>query len=101
MGRTATQVLLARMSSVEVHGLRVHYQDFGPADAASGIVLVHGLGSSSHIWDFVAAHPDRAAGLVLVDGGTGSPGERWSWAETESRLRPPDLDGMLWSDLHQ
>jgi pimeloyl-ACP methyl ester carboxylesterase len=156
------------VGSVEVHGLRLHYQDFGTAGASSGIVLVHGLGSSSHIWDFVApilaerslcvlaidqrghaesdqpdtgydfasvvedlagfvdavglsqpsvfvghswgasvvlhfavTHPDRTAGLVLVDGGTGSPGERWSWAETETRLRPPDLDGMLWSDLQQ
>jgi len=156
------------MASVEVHGLQVHYQDFGPANAASGIVLVHGLGSSSHIWDFVApilaerslrvlaldqrghgesdqpdtgydflsvvedlagfvdavslsetsvlvghswgasvalhfavTHADRTAGLVLVDGGTGSPGERWSWAETETRLYPPDIDGMLWSDLLQ
>jgi pimeloyl-ACP methyl ester carboxylesterase len=156
------------VASVEVHGLQLHYQDFGTADAPSGIVLVHGLGSSSHIWDFVApilaerslrvvaldqrghgesdqpdagydfatvvedlagfvdavglsepsvfvghswgasvvlhfavAQPDRTAGLVLVDGGTGSPGERWSWAETETRLRPPDIDGMQWSELLQ
>jgi pimeloyl-ACP methyl ester carboxylesterase len=156
------------VASVELHGLELHYQDFGTADAPAGIVLVHGLGSSSHIWDFVApiladrslrvvaldqrghgqsdqpdtgyefasvvedlagfvdavglsgpsvfvghswgapvvlhfavAHPDRTAGLVLVDGGTGSPGERWSWAEAESRLRPPDIDGMQWSDLLQ
>jgi pimeloyl-ACP methyl ester carboxylesterase len=156
------------LASVEVHGLQLHYQDFGTAGAPSGIVLVHGLGSSSHIWDFVAPilaerslrvlaldqrghgesdqpdagyefasvvedlagfvdavgllapsvyvghswgasvvlhfavrHPDRTAGLVLVDGGTGSPGERWSWDEAESRLRPPDVDGMQWSDLLQ
>jgi pimeloyl-ACP methyl ester carboxylesterase len=156
------------MTSVEVRGLRLQYQQWGPADARSGVVLVHGLGSSSHIWDFVApllaerslrvvaldqrghgesdqpdtgydfpsivddlagfvdavglseasvlvghswgasvvlhyavAHPDRTAGLALVDGGTGSPGERWSWEETERRLRPPDLDGMPWSELHQ
>jgi pimeloyl-ACP methyl ester carboxylesterase len=132
------------------------------------VVLVHGLGSSSHIWDFVApilaerrlrvfaldqrghgesdqpdtgydfgsvvddlagfiaavglsgpsvlvghswgasvvlhyavTYPQRTAGLALVDGGTGSPGERWSWTETETRLRPPDVDGMLWSELFQ
>ena len=41
------------------------------------------------------------AGVVLVDGGTASPGERWSWAETESRLTPPDIDGLLWSELHE
>jgi pimeloyl-ACP methyl ester carboxylesterase len=156
------------VASVEVRGLRLEYQQWGPADVSSGVVLVHGLGSSSHIWDFVAphlaerslrvvaldqrghgesdqpdtgydfpsvvedltgfveavglsepsvvvghswgasvvlhyavAHPNRTAGLALVDGGTGSPGERWSWEETEKRLRPPDLDGMPWSDLLQ
>src|SRR5262252_8767206 len=68
MGAMATQVLLARMSSVEVHGLRVHYQDFGPVDAPSGIVLVHGLGSSSHIWDFVAPIlAERSLRLLAID----------------------------------
>jgi pimeloyl-ACP methyl ester carboxylesterase len=153
---------------VKVSGLRLDYQEWGPADAPAGIVLVHGLGSSSHIWDFVApilaeqslrvvaldqrghgqsdqpetgydfgsvvgdlagfvdavgltqpsvlvghswgasvvlhyavSHAERTAGLALVDGGTSSPGERWSWADTETRLRPPDLDGMPWSELHQ
>ena len=188
------------MAFVEVRGLRLHYQEWGPADAQAAIVLVHGLGSSCHIWDFVApllaeaspasegisgdegltagsgsapargaswsqarrglrvvaldqrghgqsdqpdsgydfgsvvadltafldavglpgrsvvvghswgasvvlhfavTHPDRTAGLALVDGGTGSPGERWTWAEAEQRLRPPDLDGMAWSELRQ
>jgi pimeloyl-ACP methyl ester carboxylesterase len=153
---------------VEAGGLRLHYQEWGPADRRAGVVLVHGLASSSHIWDFVApilaeqavrvvaldqrghgeseqpdsgydfasvvrdlaafteavgltepsvvvghswgssvalhyavTHADRTAGLALVDGGTGSPGERMSWEETEKRLRPPDLDGMAWSELHQ
>jgi pimeloyl-ACP methyl ester carboxylesterase len=152
----------------EVGGLRLHYQQWGPDDAEVGAVLVHGLGSTSHIWDFVGpllaerslrvvaldqrghgesdqpdsdydfasvvadlagfvdavglsspgvfvghswgasvvlhfgvTHPDRTAGVALVDGGTSSPGERWTWEETETRLRPPDLDGMLWTDLHQ
>ena len=155
-------------SFVAVGGLRLHYQQWGPDAAHAGIVLVHGLGSSSHIWDFVAprlaeqslrvvaidqrghgesdqpdsgydfgsvvadldgfieavgltepcvlvghswgasvvlhfgaSHPDRTAAIVLVDGGTSSPGERWTWEEAETRLRPPDLDGMLWTDLHQ
>ena len=156
------------MSFVEVGGLRLHYQQWGPGAARSGVVLVHGLGSSSHIWDFVGpilaeqslrvvaldqrghgesdqpdsgydfgsvvadlagcmdavglrepsvlvghswgasvvlhfgvSHPDRTAAIALVDGGTSSPGERWTWQETETRLRPPELDGMHWTDLYQ
>jgi pimeloyl-ACP methyl ester carboxylesterase len=155
------------VSFVEVRGLHLHFQQWGPADARASVVLVHGLGSTSHIWDLVGpllgerslrvvaldqrghgesdqpdagydfptvvadldgfmdevgidepailvghswgaavvvqvavAHPERAAGIVLVDGGTSSPGERWSWSETETRLRPPDLDGIAWADLH-
>jgi pimeloyl-ACP methyl ester carboxylesterase len=153
---------------VKVGTLRLHYQEWGPPSATGTVVLVHGVGSSCHIWDltgpllserslrvlaldqrghgesdqpdsgydfasvvadlagfveavgvgeapvmvghswgasvvlhFGVAHPERTAGLVLVDGGTASPGERWTWAETESRLTPPDIDGLLWSDLHQ
>jgi non-heme chloroperoxidase len=155
-------------SFVEVDGLRLHYQQWGADAARSGVVLVHGLGSSAHIWDFVGPllaaeslrvvaldqrghgesdqpdsgydfgsvvadlagfleavslteacvlvghswgasvvlhfgvrHPGRTAAIALVDGGTSSPGERWTWEETETRLRPPDLDGLLWTDLHQ
>jgi len=153
---------------VLVNGVRLHFQEWGGSDPSATVVLVHGLGSSSHIWDlvgpllaadgiravaldqrghgesdqpdggydfglvvgdlsgfmeavgipttpvlaghswgasvvlhFAAANPGRAAGIVLVDGGTSSPGERWSWEQTESRLRPPDLDGLKWADLHQ
>jgi pimeloyl-ACP methyl ester carboxylesterase len=149
-------------------GLRLHYQEWGPRDALGTVVLVHGVGSSCHIWDlsgpllaeqslrvvaldqrghgesdqpdsgydfpsvvadlsgfldavgvgepavvvghswgasvvlhFAVAHPERTAGIVLVDGGTSSPGERWTWAETATRLTPPDIDGQLWSDLRQ
>ncbi len=156
------------MSFVKVGGLRLHFQQWGPSDAVASVVLVHGLGSNSHIWDlvgpsvgadgfrvvapdqrghgesdqpnqgydfgsvvadlaglmdaigvkspallvghswgasvvlhFAVAHPDRCAGVCLVDGGTASPGERWTWEETERRLRPPDLDGMQWTDLHR
>ena len=156
------------MSFVRVDGLRLHVQEWGGSDASPAAVLVHGLGSSSHIWDlvgpllaaagmrvvaldqrghgesdqpdhgydfgsvvadlsgflgavgvrrpavlvghswgasvvlqFAVRYPNRAAGIVLVDGGTGSPGERWSWEETEARLRPPDLDGLEWSDLRE
>ena len=146
-------------------GLRLHFSEWGSEQAT--VVLVHGLGSSSHIWDLVAStlaheyrvlaldqrghgesdqpdggydfptivgdlvaflervgsdapavfvghswgasvvlnfaveHPERAAGIVLLDGGTGSPGERWTWDETVKRLTPPDIDGMQWSDLRQ
>jgi pimeloyl-ACP methyl ester carboxylesterase len=163
----ATQVEFAPVGSVDVRGLRLHYQEWGDDEAGAGFVLVHGLGSSCHIWDFVAPRlaergfrvvaldqrghgesdqpdngydfasvvgdldafveavgmtapsilvghswgssvvlhyaveqPDRVAGLVLVDGGTSSPGERMSWTETETRLRPPELDGMRWADLY-
>lgn len=152
---------------VKVRALRLHYQEWGQPSGPGTVVLVHGVGSSSHIWDLTGpllaerslrvlaldqrghgesdqpdsgydftsvvgdlagfiealgigeaavlvghswgasvvlhygvAHPDRTAGVVLVDGGTASPGERWTWAETESRLTPPDIDGLLWSDLH-
>jgi len=155
---------------VDAGGVRLHYREWTPAVAAAGtVVLVHGLGSSAHIWDlsgpllaeqaslrvvaldqrghgeseqpetgydfdsivadlasfldsvgidaptvlvghswgasvvlhFAVVHADRTAGIVLVDGGTGSPGERWTWAEAEARLRPPDIDGQLWSELHR
>src|SRR5205814_831562 len=53
-------------------------------------------------WSSTRRHaPERAAGIALVDGGTSSPGERWSWAETETRLRPPEMDGTVWTDLCQ
>ena len=167
-GGTCEGLVFGAVSFVLVDGLRLHFQQWGSSDPRATIVLVHGLGSSSHIWDlvgpllaaeairvlaidqrghgesdqpdhgydfesivadlsgfmqlvevpgpavlvghswgasvvlhFAAAHPSRAAGIVLVDGGTSSPGERWSWEETETRLRPPDVDGLQWSDLHQ
>lgn len=151
-----------------VGDLDLHYLTWGDPRAEQSIVMVHGLGSTAHIWDLcapevaratgarivaldqrghglsdqpttgydfgsmvsdltafldvvgvrgkaicvghswgasvvlhlAAEHPEHVAGVVLVDGGLSSPGERWSWAETEQRLRPPDLDGMRWDDLH-
>jgi len=62
------------------------------------VFVGHSWGASV-VLNFGVTHPERTAGLVLVDGGTGSPGERWTWEETETRLRPPDLDSMSWSDL--
>jgi pimeloyl-ACP methyl ester carboxylesterase len=152
---------------VDIGTLRLHYQEWGPPTAPGTVVLVHGVGSSCHIWDLTAplladqslrvlaldqrghgesdqpasgydfptvvadlagfvdavgidqpcvlvghswgasvvlhygvAHPDRTAGVVMVDGGTSSPGERMTWAETEARLTPPEIDGLLWTDLY-
>jgi pimeloyl-ACP methyl ester carboxylesterase len=149
------------------NGLRLHYLEWGPTSAEPTVVLIHGVGSSAHIWDlagpllaehlsarvvaldqrghgeseqpsagydfpsvvgdllgfmdalaitqpallvghswgasvvlhFGVAHPHRAAGIALVDGGTSSPGERWTWAEAETRLTPPSIDGLPWSEL--
>jgi pimeloyl-ACP methyl ester carboxylesterase len=64
-------------------------------------VLVGHSWGASVVLHYAATHPDRTAGIALVDGGTGTPGERWSWEEAETRLRPPDLDGMLWTELHE
>jgi len=147
--------------------LRLHYQRWGTIARQPTLVLVHGLGSSCHIWDLVApllaphyvvvaldqrghgesdqpdtgydfpsivadlahlldtlglrapallvghswgasvvlhfgaSHPARTAGIVLLDGGTSSPGERWSWDQTLARLTPPDIDGLRWTELRQ
>ena len=43
---------LARDESVVVNGLRLQYRDWGGSGQA--IVLLHGLASTSHIWDLVA-----------------------------------------------
>lgn len=67
--------------------------------AGPAVYVGHSWGASV-VLHFAVANPDRCAGIALVDGGTGSAGERWSWEETERRLRPPDIDGMKWSELH-
>jgi pimeloyl-ACP methyl ester carboxylesterase len=158
-----------RDAVVTVHGLRLHYRDWGAVEGSSGaIVLVHGLSSTSHIWDLVAPqlaagrqrvvavdqrghgesdqpddgydfasivadlhgllaaaqvrlpavlvghswgasvvlrytveHPNAVAGLALVDGGIGSPGESWNWDETLARLTPPDIDGLPWTEMRE
>src|SRR5712692_422831 len=36
---------------VKVGALRLHYQEWGQRSAVGTVVLVHGVGSSSHIWD--------------------------------------------------
>src|SRR5579859_5880736 len=42
------------MPWVNVGDLRLHYEAWGPAEPSAGMVLVHGLGSTCHIWDFTA-----------------------------------------------
>jgi pimeloyl-ACP methyl ester carboxylesterase len=64
------------------------------------LLVGHSWGASV-VLHFAVTHADRTAGIALVDGGTSSPGERWSWEETAARLTPPNIDGLLWSDLHQ
>jgi pimeloyl-ACP methyl ester carboxylesterase len=68
---------------------------------SSPCVFVGHSWGASVVLHFGVAHPERAAGLAFVDGGTSSPGERLSWEEAETLLHPPDLDGLLWSELHQ
>jgi pimeloyl-ACP methyl ester carboxylesterase len=63
LGEMVAPVSFAPVAFVEVAGLRLHFQQWGQSSARSGVVLVHGLGSSSHIWDLVA--PILAEGDTL------------------------------------
>src|ERR1700716_3655020 len=50
------------------NGLRLHYQVWGSASADSSIVLVHGVGSSSHIWDLTGPLvAEKALRVVALD----------------------------------
>jgi esterase len=51
---------------VDVRGLRLHYQEWGTTSSAPTFLLVHGLGSSCHIWDLVAPHIASAGYHVLA-----------------------------------
>jgi pimeloyl-ACP methyl ester carboxylesterase len=70
-------------------------------DAQGPLVLVGHSWGASVVLHFAVEHPESIAGLVLVDGGTSSPGERMSWDETLARLTPPEIDGLRWEDLRQ
>ena len=72
IGQVSEDLARAEGGYVDLPGLRVHYQRWSRTDHAPGarpsIVLVHGLGSSCHIWDLVA--PQLAAGgynVVALD----------------------------------
>jgi pimeloyl-ACP methyl ester carboxylesterase len=67
---------------------------------APAILVGHSWGASV-VLRFAVDHADRTAGVVLLDGGTGSPGETMTWDETLARLTPPEIDGRLWSDLRR
>jgi pimeloyl-ACP methyl ester carboxylesterase len=62
-------------------------------------VLVGHSWGASVVLHFAVADPSAVAGLVLLDGGTSSPGERFTWDEALARLTPPDIDGRTWDDL--
>ena len=52
-------------SWVSLDGLRFHYRDWG--GSGQPIVLVHGLASTSHIWDLVAPVLNRGFRVVALD----------------------------------
>jgi pimeloyl-ACP methyl ester carboxylesterase len=51
---------------VHVRELNLAYQEWGASDGRECIVLVHGLGSSSHIWDLVGPQLATAGYRVLA-----------------------------------
>src|SRR5438045_9676584 len=64
----AARVSCGPVSFVEVNGLRLHHQEWGPADGAATVVLVHGLGSTSHIWDLVGPRlGERSLRVLALD----------------------------------
>jgi pimeloyl-ACP methyl ester carboxylesterase len=73
----------------------------GAAQVRLPAVLVGHSWGASVVVRYAAEHPAAVAGLALVDGGIGSPGESWSWDETLARLTPPDIDGLAWSEMRE
>jgi pimeloyl-ACP methyl ester carboxylesterase len=64
------------------------------------LLVGHSWGASVVV-RYAAERPDAVAGLALVDGGVGSPGESWTWEETLARLTPPDIDGLPWVEMRE
>jgi pimeloyl-ACP methyl ester carboxylesterase len=79
----------------DLHGL------LGAARVRLPAVLVGHSWGASVVLRYAAEHPDAVAGLALVDGGTGSPGESSTWEETLARLTPPDIDGLPWTEMRE
>ncbi len=70
-------------------------------ETGSRLVLVGHSWGANAVLAYAARFPEHLDGVVLVDGGIGSPGERWSWEETLDHLTPPDVDGMRLDDLRR
>jgi pimeloyl-ACP methyl ester carboxylesterase len=77
---------------VEVNGLRLHYRDWG--GSGRPVVLLHGLASTSHIWDLVAPLLSQDHAVVALDqrghGESDKPDEGYDFATVGS-----DLQGFI------
>lgn len=56
------------------------------------IIVGHSWGANVAT-QFAAEHPDRIAGVVMVDGGIMDISERMTWEIAQKQMRPPELDG--------
>nr|MBN1229564.1 alpha/beta hydrolase [Anaerolineae bacterium] len=63
------------------------------------VLVGHSWGAHVALWAS-AHHPDRIAGLILVDGGV-TELSHWSWEETLRHLTPPPVDGMLVDEFRE
>src|SRR5262245_17618385 len=82
---------------VLANGLRLHLLEWGPADAAAAIVLVHGVGSGGHIWDLTGPLLADALRVVAVDqrghGESEQPATGYDFSSVVADLRGV-LDGL-------
>jgi pimeloyl-ACP methyl ester carboxylesterase len=64
------------------------------------ILVGHSWGGNVVV-QFGFDHPDRAPGLVLVDGGFIEPSARpgWTWEQAQQQMAPPELDGISREEL--
>lgn len=68
----------------------------GVVDALSferAAIVGHSWGANVAL-HFAAAHPERTAGVALVDGGTFDLSASMSWEEAERAMAPPKIAGM-------
>ena len=75
-----------------VNGLQMHYRDWG--GRGQQVILLHGLASTSHIWDFVAPLLAEQFSVVALDqrghGETDKPDEGYDFSTVSS-----DLQGFI------
>ena len=66
----------------------------------TAVLVGHSWGGNVVV-QFGAEEPERASGLVLVDGGFIEISSRpdWTWERTEKELAPPPLDGLTREEL--